>query len=367
LNKIKTCANNCIFCFISQLPPGLRATLYIKDDDYLESYKHGNFITLTNLNKKDLEKIIKYRIEPLYISLHSFNEKIRNKLFGNTCNINAIDYLADLDKNRIKTNIQIVLCPGFNDGKDIENTLIRLMSDFKHILSIGIVPVGITKYNKINSLIGFDKKRILVLINSIKNFKDDKKYNGNSSKIFLSDEFYIMGGLNFPEYNSYGRFYQIQNGIGKSVDFLKQAENWFKKCKITGNNLKKRGSVLVITSEYGEVILKKLFKLIKDKLKSLEKRYNVSNVKILVVKNDFLGGNVKVTGLMAGKDIIESLKKENLEKFSKVLIPECIFNSEGNTIDNISKETIKSFNRKIKIIKENGLIFTKEIIQNSQL
>ncbi|MBU4449897.1 MAG: hypothetical protein KKE35_01235, partial [Actinobacteria bacterium] len=89
MNKIKTCANNCIFCFISQLPQGLRATLYIKDDDYLESYRHGNFITLTNLSKKDLEKIIKYRIEPLHISLHSFDEKIRNKLFGNTCNIRA--------------------------------------------------------------------------------------------------------------------------------------------------------------------------------------------------------------------------------------------------------------------------------------
>lgn len=354
MNKIKTCKNNCIFCFISQLPQGLRATLYIKDDDYLESYQHGNFITLTNLSKKDLEKIIKYRIEPLHISLHSFDEKIRNKLFGNTCNMKAIDSLADLDKNRIKTNIAIVLCPGINDGKDIEKTLSRLVSDFKNILSIGIVPVGITKYNKINDLIGFDKKGSLALINFIKNFKSDRKSDRNCNKIFLSDEFYIMAGLDFPGYNSYGRFYQIQNGIGKSVDFLKQANNWFEKSKVSGSYLKKRGSILVITSEYGEVMLKK----------SLEKRYNVANVKILAVKNDLLGGNVKVTGLLTGKDIIESLKKENLEKFSKILIPECIFNSEGNTLDDLSREAIKSFDRKIKIIKENGFIFTKEITQN---
>jgi NifB/MoaA-like Fe-S oxidoreductase len=163
-----------------------------------------------------------------------------------------------------------------------------------------------------------------------------------------------MAGMDFPEYNSYGRFYQIQNGIGKSVDFLKQADNWFEKSKVDDNYLKQRGIILVITSEYGEVILKK----------SLEKRYNVANVKILAVKNDLLGGNVKVTGLLTGKDIIESLKKENLEKFSKILIPECIFNSEGNTLDDISRHAIKSFDRKIKIIKENGLIFTKEIIQN---
>ena len=354
MNIIKTCKNNCIFCFISQLPQGLRSTLYIKDDDYLESYQHGNFITLTNLSKKDLEKIIKYRIEPLHISLHSFDEKVRNKLFGNSCNMKAIDSLADLDKNRIKTNIQIVLCPGINDGKDIEKTLSRLVSDFKNVISIGIVPVGITKYNKINDLTGFDKKRSLALINFIKNFKSDRKSGRNCNKIFLSDEFYIMAGLDFPEYKSYGRFYQIQNGIGKSADFLKQANNWFKKSKIGGNYLKKRGSILVITSEYGEVIIKK----------SLEKRYNVANVKILAVKNDLLGGNVKVTGLLTGKDIIESLKKENLEKFSKILIPECIFNSEGNTLDNISRAAIKSFDSKIKIIKENGFIFTKEIIQN---
>lgn len=367
MNKIKTCKNNCIFCFISQLPKGLRTTLYIKDDDYLESYRHGNFITLTNFNKRDLVKIIKYRIEPLHISLHSFNEKIRNKLFGNIFNIKAIDVLKELDKNKIKTNIQIVLCPGINDGTDIEKTLNCLISDFKNVLSIAIVPVGITKYNKSNDLIGFDKKRSIALINFINNLKIDRKSNKNCKKIFLSDEFYIMAGLDFPDYNSYGQFYQIQNGVGKSADFLKQAYKWFEKSKVGKNYLKNNGSILVITSEYGEIILKKLLKLIKDKIKSLEKRYNVNNVKILAVKNNFLGGNVKVTGLLTGKDIIQSLKNENLEKFNKILIPESIFNSDGNTLDNITKDAIKSFNRKIKIIKENGLIFTKEIIQNYQI
>ncbi|MCL5073405.1 MAG: DUF512 domain-containing protein [Actinobacteria bacterium] len=364
MNKIKTCRNNCIFCFISQLPPDLRAALYIKDDDFLESYQHGNFITLTNLNKKDLEKIIKYRIEPLHISLHSFDEKIRNRLFANTSNIKAIDSLTDLDRNKIRTNIQIVLCPGINDGKDIEKTLNRLVSDFKNILSIGIVPVGITKYNKKNDLIGFDKKGSRSMANFIKNFKAYEKSDRNRNKIFLSDEFYIMAGLDFPEYKSYGRFYQIQNGIGKSADFLKQALNWFEKSKFAGNSSRKGDYILIITSEYGEVVLKKLLKLIKDKLKSLEKRYNIADIKILAIKNDLLGGNVKVTGLLAGRDIIESLKKENLEKFSKILIPECIFNSEGITLDGISRNAIKSFDKKIKIIKENGFTFTQEIIQN---
>lgn len=364
MSKIRTCKNNCIFCFISQLPQGLRSTLYIKDDDYLESYQHGNFITLTNLNKKSIEKIIKYRIEPLHVSLHSFDKEVRNKLFSNTFNIKAIDILTDLDKNKIKTNIQIVLCPGINDGKDIEKTLNRLVTDFNNILSVGIVPVGITKYNKAKDLSGFDKKRSRELISFIKDFKKDRKPNKNYKRIFLSDEFYLKAGLDFPEYSSYGRFYQIQNGIGKSVNFLKQADDWFKKSKVDDNFSKKNDHILIITSEYGELIIKKLLKLIKDKLKSSEKRYNVTNIKILVIKNNFLGGNVKVTGLLSGKDIIESLKKENLEKFSKILIPECIFNSEGITLDDISRNAIKSFDAKIKIIKENGFLLAKEIIQN---
>jgi putative radical SAM enzyme (TIGR03279 family) len=364
LSKIRTCKNNCIFCFISQLPQGLRATLYIKDDDYLESYQHGNFITLTNLNKKNIEKIIKYKIEPLHVSLHSFDKEIRNKLFGNTFNIKAIDILKDFDKNKIKTNIQIVLCPGINDGKDIEKTLNRLATDFKNILSVGIVPVGITKYNKESRLSAFDKKRSRELISFIKDLRNGIKSDKNFKKIFLSDEFYLIAGLDFPEYSSYGRFYQIQNGIGKSVNFLKQADNWFKKIKIDNNFSKKNGHILIITSEYGKVVIKKLLNLVKDKLKSSEKRYNVANVKILVIKNNFLGGNVKVTGLLSGKDIVESLKKENLKKFSKILIPECIFNSEGITLDDISRDTIKSLDAKIKIIKENGSSLTKEIIQN---
>ena len=157
IKKIKKCCNKCIFCFIDQLPVNLRSSLYLKDDDYLESFKHGNFITLTNLNKKDIENIIKYNLSPLYISFHSVDEKVRNLLFGNKNHKKSLNILKILDENKIKTHIQIVLCPGINDGSNLLNTLNFLTCNFKNILSIGIVPVGITKYNKNSLLLSFNK------------------------------------------------------------------------------------------------------------------------------------------------------------------------------------------------------------------
>ncbi|MEA2016519.1 MAG: DUF512 domain-containing protein, partial [Actinomycetota bacterium] len=146
--NIKTCNNNCIFCFVKQLPRNLRSTLYVKDDDFLLSYMYGNFITLTNIGKKDLERIVRYRLEPLFVSVHSLDREVREVVFGNKKNMKGIENLKFLDKNGIKTNIQIVLCPGINDGNNMRNTLLNLITGYRNIMSIGIVPVGITKYNR---------------------------------------------------------------------------------------------------------------------------------------------------------------------------------------------------------------------------
>jgi len=181
LKKIKICKNNCIFCFIAQLPENLRPTLYIKDDDYIESFSHGNFITLTNVTKKDIENIIRFKIEPLHISVHSFNPDIRNIIFGNTKTVSAIDTLFLLDKNNVRTNIQIVLCPGINDADDLENTLDILTGSFKKVLSIGIVPVGITKYNRNPLLKPFDSDSSKKLINYIQGYRQSNKRNPAAS------------------------------------------------------------------------------------------------------------------------------------------------------------------------------------------
>lgn len=356
--KIKTCKNNCIFCFIRQLPPGLRDSLYIKDDDYLLSYIYGNFITLTNLNQEDLKRIVKYRLEPLYISVHSLDGNIREHIFGNKRTMRGIENLIFLDKNGIKTNIQIVLCPGINDGKDLENTLLALNNDYKNILSTGIVPVGVTKYNKNNNLISYNKKTAVEIINFVNNIKKYYKSFKKNDNIYLSDEFYIISEIDFPPYNYYKNFYQIENGIGKSTCFLKQVDEYINNRGYTYE--KKYKKVLIVTSEYGKVVIKKAIDKLEERYGTLRQDMKLF-LKILEVKNKFLGGNIKVTGILSGEDIKINLKKEDIKKYDRVLIPKSIFNQDNLTIDNYKKLDLEKINKNIKIIPEDGYNFIKEI------
>ena len=240
---------------------------------YIESFSHGNFITLTNVSKKDIENIIKFKIEPLHVSVHSFNLDIRKILFGNSKTACAIDNLYTLDKNNIRTNIQIVLCPGINDAEDLENTLDILTGSFKKIQSIGIVPVGITKYNKNPILKSFDKDSSIKLINYIHSYRQKNKKNTSAKKVYLSDEFYLIAGKDFPGPKEYGRFLQIQNGIGKSADFINDFEkeisriekkHCIENCASESELIKiSKKFTLIITSEYGIQVLEKCLALLK--------------------------------------------------------------------------------------------------------
>jgi len=357
--KIKTCKNNCIFCFIKQLPENLRPSLYVNDDDYLLSFTYGNFITLTNVTEKDLDKIIKYRLEPLYVSIHSLDRNIRKVIFNNKKNISGPENLKILDRNDIRTNIQIVLCPGINDGRDLMETLFALVSDFKNILSIGIVPVGVTKFNKNSKIKPYTGEKASEIINKINSFKKSHRSLKKSVNIFLSDEFYILAGIDFPGYKYYRDFYQIENGIGKSTVFLKEIDEQMKFTHVDKFKCGE-GPILIITSEYGKKVVDRSLDNIAKKSKTAGKKI-VSCVKVLEVENKFLGGNIKVTGLLSGHDIKSALGEENIERFKKILIPAGIFNEENLTIDDFNRKDIEEINGRIKIISEDGHSFIKEI------
>jgi len=358
LKEIKTCNNNCIFCFVKQLPKDLRASLYIKDDDYTLSYMYGNFVTLTNITDNDLKKIIKYRLEPLNVSIHSINSAVRSIIFGSKKSKKAIDNLKTLDRYGIKTNIQIVLCPGINDGRDLAETLFVLLNDFTHIKSIGIVPVGITKFNSEKDLKPCSGKYAKNTIRSVNDFKIKYKHLKADGKIYLSDEFYILAGAELPYHTHYGDFCQIKNGIGKSTDFLKQVGDYIKYSSITDEFCHK--NILVVTSEYGKIVIESALKLIWENLYS-KKCSDGLPVKILEIKNNYFGGNIKVSGLLTGSDIISGLKKENLNLYEKIIIPDSIFNDDDLTIDDYSKKNLKSIDIKIRIISEEGFSFIKEL------
>ncbi len=365
INKkpIRKCNNRCIFCFIEQLPPNLRESLYLKDDDYIESFKHGNFITLTNITNYDLDNIIKYELSPLYISFHSANNTVREKLFGTKKHKKSLEILEKLDDFRIRTNIQIVVCPGINDGEDLINTFNYLIRNLKNIISIGVVPVGITKYNKCELLIPFDKEKSLKLINLVESYK----VNSSFKNIYLADEFFIMADLPFPNEVYYGDFPQIENGIGLCVDFRRDFNDYLNSYNfhIKAELFPKNKNILVLTSEYSYTFLRNLINNIELLTKNLNLNLNI-NFNVIPVKNVFLGGNVKVTGLLTYSDyqnfFQNEIKKNELTIYDKILIPSLIFSKDNLTLDNKNQKDFKSFSSKIKFVQNNGKALAKELL-----
>jgi len=320
---------------------------------------HGNFITLTNISENDIEKIIKYRLEPLYVSVHTLDKGLRNIIFRNKDHWKGLLNLKRLDEARIGTNIQIVLVFGLNDGKNLIDTLKGLLKDFKNIISIGIVPAGITRYNKQQTLKPFNIGAVNNTIEIVDKFNKDNYGPDGKKAVFLSDEFYIMAGIDLPIYESYGDFNQIENGIGKTIDFLYGIESSIKALDAKINSFPGQGGKsLMVSSEYGTVAIKKAIEIIinnsftKSQLKMI-----MDSMETLTVHNDFLGGNVRVTGLLAGCDIINNLKKIDSSKYDNIFIPDCIFNEEGFSIDNLSRDNIMETCNNINLVDEGSKSF----------
>lgn len=352
MNRIRRCSNKCIFCFVDQMPPGLRPSLYIKDDDYTQSFLYGNFITLTNIDANDIENIVRHMMEPLYVSVHSVDPYVRKKIFGVDESSKSMEYLDMLDKAGIHTNIQVVLIPGINDGEDLKHTIETLSQDYKNIQSIGIVPAGVTKYNKNTELRALDKKdaeKAVFLLGYLSG-RYGKKVSG---KVFLSDEFYLISGKDLPPYESYGRFRQINNGIGKSADFLNEIKTFINR----GGEPRQRHAagkkILIITSEYGFRIMKQALSIITT-FKKDDLLYNDISFEIMTVKNIFFGGNVKVTGLLTGTDVLNNIDSRVIRDYSSILIPDSIFNDDGLTLDGYRRKDITSPGGNINIIGEDG-------------
>ena len=362
--SIKKCRNKCIFCFIDQLPKGLRKTLYLKDDDYLESFKYGNFITLTNLNERDIEKITKYNLSPLYISFHSADLKTRDIIFNKKGHFRAVDFLKVLDKHNIVTNIQIVVCPGINDGIDLKNTLFFL-NRLSNVHSIGLVPVGITRYNKNKRLRPFDK----IISNDLISLVDDIKFNEKIKNIYLSDEFYIIAGKDIPGINYYDDFPQIENRIGLLADFkndfinildksvIKNADTAVTTVKKTG----KKTNILVLTSEYSKNFIKSLAGELINRVGKLNLNFNMN---VMAVKNEIFGGNVKVTGLLSFDDFTRHITSiKDINNYDKIFISDIIFNKEGITLDDKNKKDFRKISGKISFVKNNGRSFARELLK----
>ncbi len=326
---IKRCRNKCIFCFVEQLPKGLRKSLYIKDEDYRASFLYGNYITLTNLSQKDYERIEKMRLSPLYISVHAVNPEIRNMMLGNYDAFPVLDELKKLAKMKIKMHTQVVLCSGINDGEILEETILELHKLYPYVSSIAIVPVGLTKYHK-NGLQPVSKQKAKEVIKLVEPFQKKFRKKHGLSFVYLADEFYIKAEMAFPPIKNYDDFPQIENGVGMVPLFMQKAM----KINIPSKKVKNRFITFTGISFYPYLL-------------SFIERIKQKNIPIEAypIKNNLFGETVTVTGLLPGEDIIKELAP-HVEPKDIILVPDItIRDTEDMFIDNL---TIKDIEKILK-------------------
>ena len=311
--------------------PDFRETLYVKDDDYRLSFVHGNFITLTNLTSRDLEKIIEQKLSPLYITVHTTDPVLHKKMLRYKQDFNILETLQLLGKNNLEFHTQIVIIPGWNDGKALTKSLTDLTSPEINSLSVGIVPVGLTKYRK-----------NLIEINSV-DAEQAQKLLQQATKFpntFCSDEIYLTAGEPVPPIKFYNDFPQLENGIGMIRLLL---ENWRNNKSVFVKFINQLDKDLVLIT--GTLAFNTI-SFIAEEIKEI-----ISNkVRVQKVLNDFLGHNVTVTGLLSGNDIVEQTTLSNNEI---ALISSAIFNNDGLTLDNITIDGFKEqINSSVIVIDE---------------
>ncbi len=342
--KAMTCNNNCLFCFVKQLPKGLRKTLYIKDDDYRTSFLFGNYVTLTNLKKEDKKRIVAQKLSPLYISVHATSKSVRNKLLGNAKASDILKELKFLADNKIRLHTQIVLCPDYNDGKELSRTIHDLHCFYPYVSSVAVVPVGLTMYRR-RTIRPVGKEDARDALKTIESFQKKFKKKHGDPVVYGADELYIKAEIPFPPLKEYGDFPQIENGVGMVANFMSHV----RKLK-TPKPLPRKKRFLTITGISFYPFLKKFLKLLNAE---------GFNIELLPVENKFFGASVTVSGLLTGRDVIKTLLDRTDSK-DVVLVPDVILREGENMfLDDITlkdmEEALGTSVKKIESTPE-GLI-----------
>ena len=310
--EIKTCHNRCVFCFVDQMPKGMRESLYVKDDDYSMSFACGNFVTLTNLSDEGLQRIIRLKLSPLYISVHTTNPELRVKLLRNRFAGKILTQIDELVKGGIEMHCQAVIVPNENDGKELERTARELFQYYPAVRDLACVPTGITKYREGLTVIpDVDKKYSEELLDLV------DKLNAEFGVNFLlpADEYFVKAEREMKPCAFYGEFEQIENGIGMTAKFLSEA--YAALAELPENmTLESRKKSLLISGVSAENINRTLAEKCCEAIEGLE-------VDVLPVVNEFFGSTVTCTGLLTGKDIlaaVEAYRKKG-EKFDEIILP----------------------------------------------
>ncbi|MFP4697521.1 MAG: DUF512 domain-containing protein [Eubacteriales bacterium] len=354
MDEYKSCTNKCIFCFVDQLPKGMRETLYFKDDDSRLSFLQGNYITLTNMKEEDIKRIIKYRLSPINISVHTTNPDLRIKMLNNRFAGNIINYIKMFYKAGIIMNGQIVLCKGINDGKELFDSIKKLSEFIPYMQSVSVVPVGLSRHREgLHPLEPFTKEDAKDVLEIIHYWQDKLYKEDRTHFIHAGDEFYLLAESKIPNEDKYDEYLQLENGVGMLRVFTNDFEEEYERLKID----------YTIDKECAIVTGFLAYHIINSFVKRLKSKYPNLKVHIYPIKNKFFGERITVSGLLTGKDIINQLKNQRLGQ--ELLLPSNLLkNDEQILLDDVTVTDIeKALQVKVTIVQSIGKDFIQSIIK----
>ena len=323
LGKKRVCGNKCVFCFVHQLPKGMRKSLYVKDEDWRYSLIMGNYVTLSTISKDEISRIIRRKASPLYISVHTVDEKLRREMLGNEKAVPIRPLLKKFAAHGIRFHAQAVICPGLNDGPRLEETIRFLKRLHPAAASLAIVPVGLTGHRKgLPELEPVSQDVAEDTIKVVEKWQKECLNSIGTRFVFASDEFYIRAGMQLPPAQSYESFDQIENGVGLVATLLSEADEALENCEGTG------GDLSLATGEDAHPYIESIAKRAAQR--------SGARVRVYAVKNLTFGGAVTVAGLLAGRDFVTALKGKDLGQ--KLLIPASTLRDDNVFLDDMTLE-----------------------------
>lgn len=345
-----SCTNKCIFCFIDQLPKGMRETVYFKDDDTRLSFLQGNYVTLTNMKDEDIDRLIRMHVSPINVSVHTTNPKLREMMLNNRFAGKCYEIMQKFAANNMYMNCQIVSCPGINDGVELDRTITDLAKLYPYVNSVSVVPVGLTRYrDNLCKLTPYDVHSSYELIKQVSAWQEKLLSELGTRLVYLSDEFYINAGVKIPNPDEYEGFPQIENGVGLVSSMQEEFDVAIELVK----DKKRCRHVAIATGEIAYDFIRSLCDRIEEKCMGVK-------IDVTAVKNNFFGGGVTVTGLVCGCDVLEQVKTDA----PILIIPDVMLRDDDEIfLDDVTVEEIeKKLNVEVITTLNDGYDFIEKIL-----
>ena len=353
MDDYRSCSNKCIFCFIDQMPPGMRDTLYFKDDDSRLSFLQGNYVTLTNMKQKDIDRIIRYRLDPINISVQTTNPDLRCMMLHNRFAGDALKKIDTLYEAGIRMNGQIVLCKGVNDGEELDRSIRDLMKYQPYMESVSVVPVGLSKYREgLYPLEPFTKEDACEVLDLIHGYQKQSMELHGTHFIHASDEWYLLAERPLPPEDNYDGYIQLENGVGMLRLLWEEFNQALDEAK--GDALRER-TVSIATGQLAAPMIEKL-------MTPLQEKYPKVTVHIYAIRNDFFGERITVSGLLTGQDLAAQLTGKELGE--RLLLPcNVVRSKEQDFLDDMTVAQLeKTLQVPIDIVKSSGAALLQEVI-----